>query len=472
MRIRVGLVLLATFAPLQFGQLKLPPYTETKLPNGVTIAMMPRTGVPLVHFRIMVRGGSEGDPAQLAGLSSVTEQLLRAGTAKRTSDQFSEELDFLGGTFGGGGGGRGGGGGGGGALSPSTAFSAEFLSKDFDRGLDLLSDAVLNPTFPEDKVRTEIARRVDSARAAKDNAQGALRSYFQASFFGKEHPYGNPPDEASLGRITRKDIVDYYHTVYCGKNVIIVVTGDFDPAAAKAKLTKTFGSLPAGNEYAWKTAAPPLRRGRMILIDKPDATQTYFIIAQPGIDRKSPDRAKLVLINTLFGGRFTSMLNMELRANSGLTYGANSSVEEPRLQGAILISTYTKTETTVQAIDLALEQLKRLNEKGITAAQLTSARAYVKGLYPTRQLETIDQLANALGEIELWGDGRDEFDGYFSRLDAVTVDSANAAIKKYYRTDNLTFVLLGAADKIRDSVKKYDPHFTELSAKDAGWGER
>jgi zinc protease len=346
------------------------------------------------------------------------------------------------------------------------------LKKDFDRGLDLLSDALLNPTFPEAEVTKEIARRVDSAHVAKDNAQGALRNYFQAAFFGKEHPYGNPPDEASLARIQRKDIVDFYHNVYCGKNMIVVVTGDFDPSSAKAKLVKTFGSVPAGSQYSWRTATPPLRRGRMILIDKPDATQTYFIIAQPGIDRKSPDRTKLELINTLFGGRFTSMLNQALRADAGLTYGASSSIEETRLQGAIPISTYTKTETTAQAIDMALDILKRLNEKGITAEQLASAKAYVKGLYPTRRLETIDQLANELGDLELWGEGREEIDGYFSRVDGVTLEGINAAVKKYYRTDDLTFVLLGAADKIRDSVKKYDPHFTELAARDAGWGER
>ena len=467
MRIKLGLMLLAV--PL-LGQLKLPPYTEEKLPNGVVIAMMPRAGVPLVHFRIVIRGGSEAEPAQLAGLSSITAELLRAGTEKRTADQFSEELDFLGGTFGGAGGGRGGGGVG--TLAPATAFSAEFLKKDFDRGLDLFSDAVLNPTFPEDKVKKEVARRVDAAHAAKDNAQGAIRNYFQAAFFGKEHPYGNPPDEASLARITRKDVLEFYHNMYCGRNMIVVVTGDFDPAAAKARLTKTFGSVPAGSAYTWRNATAPLRRGRMLLIDKPDATQTYFIIGQPGTDRKSPDRTKLELVNTLFGGRFTSMLNQELRANSGLTYGASSTVEQMRLPGAILISTYTKTETTTQAIDMALEMLKRLNEKGITAEQLASAKAYLKGLYPTRRLETIDQLANELGDMELYGEGREEIDGYFSRIDAVTLDEANAAARKYYRADNLTMVLFGAADKIRDAVKKYDSHFTELAAKDVGWGEK
>ena len=156
--------------------------------------------------------------------------------------------------------------------------------------------------------------------------------------------------------------------------------------------------------------------------------------------------------------------------NSGLTYGANSILEQERLPGAIIISTYTKTDTTVQAIDMALDVLKRMNEKGITAEQLASAKAYVKGLYPTRRLETMDQLAALIGEIELYGLGRDEVNGYFGRIDALTLDQANAAIKKYYKTDDLTFVILGATDKIRDQVKKYSPQVKEVSIKTPGWG--
>jgi len=209
-----------------------------------------------------------------------------------------------------------------------------------------------------------------------------------------------------------------------------------------------------------------------VLVDKPDATQTYFQIAQPGIDRKNPDRVKLDLVNTIFGGRFTSMLNDELRVNTGLTYGASSTVERSRLPGAITISTYTKTETTARAIDLALAILKRIGDTGITAEQLASAKAYVKGLYPTTRLETIDQLANVMGELELNGLTRDEIDGYFERIDAVTVADANAAAKKYYRSDGLTTVLIGPAAKIGQEVKKYDPNPTVLSIKTPGWGSQ
>jgi zinc protease len=457
---RTILALLA--ASLAFGQAKLPQYTKETLTNGVVVAILPRPGVPLVHFRVLIKGGVESDPADKAGLANLTASLLRRGTAKRSAEQFAEELDFLGGSFNAAFDGQ---------LGSATAISSEFLSKDFDPGLDLLADAVLRPAFTESEVRKELARRIDGAKAIKDNAQGSIGSYFRAAFFGRDHPYGRPPDEMSYSRIGREDIAGYHSKFYCGKNMLIVVTGDFDANTAKTKLTQVFGAAPAGSAYVWQTVPAPARKGHMLLIDKPDATQTYFQIAQPGIDNRNPDRTTLEIINTLFGGRFTSMLNDELRVNSGLTYGANSQLELDRLTGAIAISTYTKNDTTAQAIDMALDVLKRLNEKGITAQQLASAKAYVKGLYPTRRLETMDQLAAVIGEIELYGLGRDEVDGYFGRIDAITLDQANATIKKYYQTGNLTLVVLGAADKIREQVKKYDPHPTEVLIKTPGWGD-
>lgn len=444
-----------------FGQAKLPQYTKETLPNGTVIAMMPRSGVPLVHLRVLIKGGVESDPQGMAGLANLTANLLRRGTSKRSAQQFAEELDYLGGTFQAGFDGQ---------LGSATAISSEFLSKDFDKGLDLLADAILHPAFTESEVHKELARRIDGAKAVKDNAQASINSYFRAAFFGRAHPYGNPPDEMSYSQMSRKDIMDLHQKFYCGRNMLIVVTGEFDPSSAKTKLAQIFGAAPAGTAYAWGTAPALVRRGQLLLIDKPDATQTYFQIAQPGIDRKNPDRTTLDIINTLFGGRFTSMLNDELRVNSGLTYGAGSILEQNRLPGAIVISTYTKNDTTTQAIDMALDVLRRLNEKGITAEQLASAKAYVKGLYPTSRLETMDQLAALIGEIELYGLGRDEVDGYFARIDNITLDQANAIIKKYYKTDDLTFVVLGSADKIREQMKKYDPHGTEVSIKTSGWG--
>jgi len=456
LRLSFGLLLVTGLV----AQVKLPPYTRQVLPNGVVLEMMARSGVPLVGFHILVKGGMESDPADRAGLAGVTARLLRKGTSKRTADQFSDELDFLGGTFqtdqGFG-------------PSSATVISAEFLKKDFDRGLDLIADAVLGPTFPESEVRKLVAQRVDAAKSLKDNPQGAINSYFQSFFFGAVHPYGHPPDEITLARIGRDDIVDYHRRVYSGRNTVAIITGDFDPAVAGPKVAQAFGGLAAGKPFEWPAVEPVVSGGRLLLVDKPDATQTYFYIGQPGIDRRNPDRVAIQLVNTLFGGRFTSMLNEELRVNSGLSYGAGCRVQEPRVPGAIVITTFTKTETTAKAIDMALDVLKRLNERGIAAEQLASVKAYVKGTLPPERLQTADQLAIILGDMELYGLGRDEIDDLFARIDAVTLQQANAVARKYYKQENLTFVLLGNASKIREAAAKYAPKMVEVAISKPGF---
>jgi zinc protease len=447
------LVLIALVSTAAFAaEIRLPAFTRQTLPNGVIVDLMPKAGVPLVGFRVLINGGAEAEPANLPGLATVTAQLLRKGAGKRSADQFSEELDFLGGTF---------------QTpeatqSPASVITGEFLKKDFDRGLDLVSDAVLHPTFPDAEVRKLLAQRIDAAKSAKDNPQSAIGLYFASFFFGPNHPYGRVADENSLSKIARDDIAAFHARNYCGKNLIVIVTGDFDSAEAASKIRAAFGSVAAGE--AFTTAKPPVSPAgpRLLLVDKPDATQTYFYIAQPGIDRTNPERVKLMLVNLVFGGRFTSLLNEALRVKSGLTYGASSIVQQPRIPGATLMASFTKTETTQKAIDMALDVLKQLRDQGLTADQLSSSKAYMKGTFPPQRLETTDQVASVLGDMAIYNLGKGDIDDLFSRIDAVSLGEANATARKYFQNSNLTFVLVGNAAKIRDEVKKYAPKMTEI----------
>ena len=425
--------------------------------------MMPVKGVPLVEFRLLIGGGLESDPPALAGLSSITTDLLRSGTDKYSAAQFSEALDSLGGTLS--------------ArpdepLSPASELSAEFLSKDFAAAVDLLASAVLHPTFPESEFRKRIAVQVDEAKAVKDNPQAALMEYFQAFYFGPAHPYGHPADETTVGRIHRVDVVNYHRKFYKGRNLKLIVAGGFDPAAALPTVERAFGGLDAGEAFEGIVASSPKAKpeagARLLLVDKPGSTQTYFAIAQPGIARTDPDRVKLMLVNSVFGGQFLSMLNEELRVNSGLTYGAASSVETPRLPGSILIRSYTKTATTQKAIDLALTVLHRLSSNGLTPERMAAGKAYLMGQFPTRSLETAEELSRTLGDLEMSGLGKDEVDRLYARLDAITLAEADAAAKKHYGSPELTFVVIGDAAQIRESMRKYSANLVEVSISQPG----
>jgi zinc protease len=434
------------FGAVLMGQVRLPPYTRTVLPNGIVLDVVPRADVPLVTIQAVIRGGVESEPLHVAGLASVTAEALRRGTLQRTADQFSEQLDALGASWSTN------------VDTQSTAISTEFLAKDFDSALDLVHDALVNATFPAKEIDKLLAQRVDRAKSAKDNPGLIVRDYYRTFFYGAKHPYGRPGDELSYARMKRDDMVAYHKRMYVGKNLIIVAAGDLNAAEAAKKLTGAFASLEAGKEYTWAKLDKAVAGGtRIAIVDKPESTQTRFLIGQPGIERTNPDRIALWVVNTVFGGRFTSILNNELRVNTGLTYGASSFFDQNHLPGSLYVTSFTGTETTAKAIDLALELMKRLRQKGITAEQLQSAKNYLKGTYPSEHLETADQIAEAISEIELFDLNRDDVDDLFARIDAVTLERANEVAKRYYTTDNLTFVLLGNAGTIASEIKKYAP---------------
>src|SRR5262249_24643695 len=416
------------------GALKLPPYKKVKLKNGMSLLLMEQREIPLVSFSFIVRTGSTADPAGREGLASLVAELLRKGTKTRSADQISADLDFIGGQLGAT------------ATLDYVSGRAEVMKKDLNKGLDLLADPMLNPTFPHDEVTKLLKQRLDGVRAAKDRAQGVIGSYFTAYLFGN-HPYGRPTggDEKSLAAITREDAIRFYETYYTPSNTILAVVGDFNAVEMERMLAEKFGGWAAKDAPAVNAPEPASAQGkRLLLIDKPDSTQTFYQIGNLGVARDNPDRVYIRVVNTLFGGRFTSMLNDALRVSSGLTYGAGSSFSQNRARGPFVIGTYTRNATTEKAIDLTLDILKRLHEQGVSEADLKSAKAYIKGQFPP-QIETTDQLAAQIAQLEFYGLDEREINNLNAKIDAMTLDDARRVIKQYFPLDNLVFVLIGKA---------------------------
>ncbi|MBS1810244.1 MAG: insulinase family protein [Acidobacteria bacterium] len=453
--------LLMAFSGIAQAQqsLKLPDYQKTKLPNGLTLILMRQTEVPLVSFQIGIRAGAINDPMGKEGLASVTAELLRKGTKSHTADQLSAELDFVGGR-----------------LNFDTEADlmrgqAEFLKKDVSLGLDLLSEVLLTPTFLPAELNKLLAQRIDGVKQAKDQAAAVIQNYFNAYLYGS-HLYARAEegDEKSLAAIKRPDVVSFYEKNYGPESTTIAVVGDFDPASMLNALKSKFGGWKQkGSSTAVKLAAPVASQGKkLLLVDKPDSTQTYFLIGNVGIARTNADRVGIQVVNTVFGGRFTSILNDALRVNSGLTYGARSSFTQRQVAGPFVISTYTQNKTTVQAIDMALDLLKQLHDKGLSEEQLKSAKAYIKGTFPPN-IETNDQLARVLIDLDVYGLNDGEINDYFAKIDALTVADVKRIIQQYYPLDNLVFTLIGKADEIRDQVKKYAPQLAEKKIGQVGF---
>jgi predicted Zn-dependent peptidase len=437
----------------------MPPFKKVTLNNGLTLLLSELHEAPIVSFNFLVRAGAVADPVGKEGVAALTASLLRKGTATRKADQISSDLDFIGGELDAS------------ATYDYSAGGAEFVKKDIATGVELLSDVMQHATFPQDEVTKLLKRRADEIRSAKDRAQTVIGAYFSSYLYGS-HPYARSfmGDERSLAAITRDDIVRYYGAHYKPDQVILAAVGDFNTAEMEKLLTEKFGGWQGKGAPANKPPDPvPFTGKKLLLVDKPDSTQTYFNIGNIGISRDAPDRILIQVVNTLFGGRFTSMLNTELRIQTGLTYGANSIFSQRQVRGPFMISTFTSNEKTGEAIDRTLAILKRLHEKGITEEELKSAKAYLKGQFPT-SIETSDQVAGLLAQLEFYGLDASEVNSYYAKVDSMTLDDARRVIKQYFPLDNLVFVLIGKASEIEAVARKYAQTFDKTSIAQPGFG--
>jgi zinc protease len=449
---RVAVLLAAAFLTHAYAAgaepvgVKIPANQRFVLPNGLTIVLLPKKDVPLIAFSGFVRGGALLDPPAKPGVASLVAGLLDHGAGKRSAFEYADAVEGVGGSFNAS------------AGPESISFNGQFLARDRALMIELLGDALMRPHFDADEFSKYRDRDIEFIKSAKDSDPSQLLSvYGRAQLFG-EHPYGRPQggSERSLAAIAQSDVVSYHAQNFSPERVTLVFAGDLDPKWMKQTLTTAFGgwakSRPAVVELK---PAPRVTGRRVLLVDSPGAVQTYFWLANVGVDKRYSGRPALDLVNTLYGGRFTSILNTELRIKSGLSYGASSSFTRGSVPGEFAIRSFTQTENTGKALDLALETLDKLKHGAIDPAMLESARAYVLGQYPLR-LETAAHWAATLADLEFYGLGKDYIEGYGPALQKVDASEASAVTADAFpRPDNLVIVLIGDAAKIRDMAAKY-----------------
>jgi len=461
-RLRRFIVVAATVcsltAPAVFAAsaVKTPGFEKVRLDNGATLLLMERHDVPLIAFSAVIRGGALGDPADRLGTSSLLASLLEKGAGNRDANTFAETVASVGGSIQTG------------ASTESISLGGSFLARDQKLMVELLADVLQRPRLEEEQFETLRNRSIEFIRAAKDSDRSALTPiYGAASLFGT-HPYGRSVggSEASLAAIKHADVRQYYEDNVGADRLIIAVAGDFKTAQLKALLSNAFAKWrKAGKALPVVPKQSQVASRRVLLVDAPDAVQSYFWCGDVGVAKGDPRRAALDIVNTLFGGRFTSMLNTELRIRSGLSYGANSSFDRMSEGGSWELGSFTRTEKTIEAIDLAFATLDKLHTGSIDATQLESAKSYVLGQYPLG-LETASQWAYQLATLEFYGLDRSYIDDYGNKLAAVTLDDARRAIDEVIPTSRqLVLVVIGKAAAIRDGLRKYGP-LTEVKLSD------
>lgn len=424
---------------------KLPNYTTFKLPNGLTVSLMEQHDVPIISVSAILPAGAIYDQEK-AGLASLTAISLKHGTKNFPKTKLDEELDFLGAnvdTY---------------ATKEYAGLSSNFASKDKAKVLNIIQEIMLNPVFDTAEFEKEKSRLLVSLAQQKESPKSVIGPYFDVLLYGN-HVYANVKNgnKSTVGKLTANDVKDFYKTNYKPNEASISIVGDFNTNEMKATITKLFSGWEKSSAKIDNLASKPIIRpteNRVLLVNKGDAKETTFYIGSPGVSRNNPDYVAIEVVNTLFGGRFTSMLNDELRVNSGLTYGAGSRFNNLKNGGSFYISTFTASKTTEPAIDKALEVLKNLHAKGIDEKALASAKNYVKGQFPPNY-ETTEQLATLLSQIFWYNFDKSFINDFEKNVDGLDLARANQIIAKYFPKDKMQFVLIGKSEDIKKIAEKY-----------------
>ena len=426
---------------------RLPKPEKMVLGNGLTVYFLKNPELPLVSFRVLIPGaGSAFEPRGSDGLANLTATLLLKGTAKMSAEEIAEALDFMGARL---------------RVADAEEYAAvygESLSEHLPKLLQIAADCLISPAFKEDEYKKELARKTDSLKSLKDNPGSALRLYFRKAYFG-EHPFGNlsTGTDSSLKKMSLEEIKKFYSARYRPDTSIIAVVGNIDKEPLLELLNKTIGQWPKPAAAPLPVIIPPIpapKGKKLILVDKPDATQSYFSLGSRGLAVADQMSARASLMNILFGGRFTSWLNTELRIKRGLTYGASSSFQSWKNGGIFLASSYTKNDKIGEMLDITFDLLKKAREKGFSEEEAESARNYLLGQFP-QTLETNSSKAGAYLRIIFYDLGFDYYDRYLNEITGARARDLNPAAAKLLPDKDFVLVVVGKGDEVKKILSRY-----------------
>jgi zinc protease len=427
------------------GPIPLPPIRRERLENGLQVVVAERAGVPLAAARLVLRGGSALDPAGRGGLAHLAALAARRGTKRRTGPEIDLAVESLGAELGAG------------VDEDATYFGLSAPVEVLPRCLEILADVAVAPTFPPKEV--ERLRRREIASLAHDlDEPGVIadRAMLQAAF--GQHPYGHPPEGRvrELRAARRGDVAAFHRRHYGPATATLVVVGTAPAEEVLALARRRFGGWRAENGAAIAVAPPAAPRTAVVVVDKPDVTQSQVRIASGGFARRSPDYHAGVVASALLGGGFTSRLMEAIRVNRGLSYGVRSRFATSAAGGLFFISTFTKVETTAEIVEVALEETSRFCEGGPTGEELDRMQSYLCGLFPL-SLETHDQLAEKLADLALFDLPDTEVSAFREKIRAVTADACRDVGRRYFPLAQRVIVAVGPAKAIAPALERFGP---------------
>ncbi|MFI5303270.1 MAG: M16 family metallopeptidase [Nitrospiria bacterium] len=424
------------------------------LSNGMILYLLEDHELPLVNLNFMIQAGSLYEPQDKIGLAATTGELMRTGGAgEKSGDAIDEELEFL-------------------SASISTWIGVDsgggglnVLTKDFDRGLDLLADILLHPRFSEDKLQLIKNEEIENIRRKNDNPSSIATREFRKLLYGADNPYARESTIEEISNIKRQDCVDYYTRFFHPDAMIVGVTGDFKSDEVVQKLENKFK-----NWEKRKESVPVLNpiqveyKPSVNLVEK-DLTQSSIRLGQLGIKQDNPDYFSLSVMNDILGGQaFSSRLFQEVRTKRGLAYSVGSILSPGNFEvGTFTALGSTMTKNTTRAISAILENIKRIKEEPVSFKELQMAKDSFLNSF-IFSFATPAQIVSRQMSLEYFHLPEDFMEQFRDHVSKVTREDVLRVAQKYIHDEGMTILVVGNSSGFDQPLSIFGPvHMITLS---------
>ncbi|HEX8847483.1 MAG TPA: pitrilysin family protein [Pyrinomonadaceae bacterium] len=410
---------------------------RTELETGATLLVLENHATPTLSLRCSFRAGSYFEPHEKPGLAQITANMLERGTKRRTKLQLAHDLESVGAQL---------------AFSAdpfAVNVAARALSKDLKLVIGTLSEALREPAFPReelDKLKQQIIAVVQEQQS---NTGYRARERFTQLIFDEASPFYMPSGEKviqSINSITVEDVRNFYTKFYGGRSLILAIAGDVDAADVRRQFAEAFVEFTGPESVDIAVTDPELQSDtlREIVLVKEKANVDILLGSAAPLRRDSKDYYAATLANSALGeSTLSSRLGLRVRDQEGLTYGINSRFRAPSLAaGPWYVGVSVNPNNIEKAISSALNVLREYVRNGIRPEELADEKSSAIGSFKV-SLATNAGLAQAMWNAEFYRLGTDYIDRYPQIIQAVTLEEVNAAIRKYFRPDQLTVVIAG-----------------------------
>lgn len=415
-----------------------PPVERRALSNGLDLRVARVARLPVASVRLFIRAGEAALDTGRAGLSVLTADSLDGGTKRRSGTELAEALERIGARLDASGGWEG------------TSVDLYCLADRLPEALGLLAESVCEPSFPAEEVERARGQHLAGLRQRLMDPGALASDVALERYFGADVPYARSLDGSveSVSGLGRDDLAEYADANLRPAGGGLIVVGDVDGREVAALAEQRLGAWtgrPAGEDRF--TVVPGAEKLRILVVDRPGSVQSEIRVGHVGAARSAPDYHALSVANLVFGGMFTSRLNLNLRERHGFTYGVRSGFGFRSRPGPFEISTAVGNDQTAPAVREILGELALMAEKGPTDEEVAAARDFAAGIFGI-QLETSSQIASRLTQLVVFGLP----DGYYHRyrddMRAVATEEAAAAARRHMRPEQAQIVVVGDADQV------------------------